>query len=124
MGFSHRDLRAARAVREGFWVVLALVGAVSVLSVVASSPLFGLVTLLGLAAIGGGYLAGSDRVLREYANDLRRVQQEDPHGWLGAEAGHAIELDRTIGRRTQRSPHTRPTPASAEPVPVGAETEP
>jgi len=117
MGFSHRDLRAERAVREAFWAVLALVGAFSVLSFVIPSPRLGLATLLGLALVGGGYLVGADRMLREYAGDLRQTRDGDVHGWLQVEAGHAVEFERPVGLPTQRSPHARPPPGHTQPAP-------
>jgi hypothetical protein len=117
MGFSHRDLRAERTVREAFWAVLALVAAVSILTFVAGSPLLGLATLIGLALVGGGYLVGADRILGEYAGDLRQAQDLDLHGWLQVEAGHAVEFERPVGLPTQRSPHTRPPSGRTQPAP-------
>jgi hypothetical protein len=114
MGFSHRDLRAERVVREGFWAVAALVAAVSTLAFVAPTALVGGVTLIGLAAIGGAYLVGAERFLGEYHRDLRAARGPEVPGWLRVEAGREVPAERPVGLPSQRSPHVRPPPPGPE----------
>jgi hypothetical protein len=110
MGFSHRDLRAERTVREAFWAVAALVGAISVVAFIAPTALVGEGALIGLAAVGGGYLLGGERIVEEYHRDLRIAQGGEGHGWLRVEVGHEIGSERPVGLPSQRSPHTRSPP--------------
>jgi hypothetical protein len=108
MEYTHRDRRAQRAVSRVFF---GLVGAtVALIGFALEVPLWfaGLVSVIALGALGVGYIGWSDRLLEEYAKDLRTgAEGSGTDGFLRVELNTPVGLDRAVGRPTARSPHAR-----------------
>jgi hypothetical protein len=124
MGFSHRDHRAERTVRQAFWAVVGAVAAISATAALAPTPVLGLICLAALATIGGVYLLGSERALTEYTEDLAATRGGgEVSGWLRVEAGHELRENRSAGAPNRRSPHTRIPTGRPRPAPPVIEPE-
>ena len=116
MEYSHRDRRAEREVDRSFYTLVAITFALVVFAVVVPFWLAGWLGVLGLGALGVGYVAWSERFLETYSED-RRSEQEGGRadGLLRAELRSPARPDRDIRRPTARSPHVRRrTPESLE----------
>jgi hypothetical protein len=113
--YSHRDRRVHRTIARSLATVSALVAALATLSIFSPDSVVGVTGIVALAILGAAYLYWSERVVAEYARDLRAIRDgSTDDGFLRVEMGSAIALDRAVGRPTERSPHVR-LPRSAEP---------
>ncbi|HXY46826.1 MAG TPA: hypothetical protein VEK13_02870 [Thermoplasmata archaeon] len=106
--YSHRDRRAHRTIWRGLGAVGAAVVALSVFVLAAPRAGWGILGVGGLIITGATYVVWSEGVLSGYAKDLRALRDGTASdGFLRAEAGSSVGLDRTVGRPTERSPHVR-----------------
>ena len=108
MGFSHHDRRVHRLVTRRLGLLAGLVVTLVLIALVAPFALAGTLAVVALAALGLTYVAWSDRLLARYAAQLRSVREGTvTDGFLRAEALSSVGLERTLGRPSERSPHTR-----------------
>lgn len=124
--YSHRDRRAHRTIWRGLGVVGAAVIALSAWVLAAPRAGWGMLGVGGLIVTGGAYVVWSQRLLSEYARDLRAMRDGVvSDGFLRAELGSSVGLDRTIGRPTERSPNARRrrpfSPSDRDPASGGLE---
>ncbi len=111
MAFSHRDRRAHRNVTRGFVALAATVAVLTVVVLALPVRPAELVAVGALVLAGAAYLIASSRFLDRYSDDLRRVRDgAAADGFLRAEAGSSVGLDRSVGRPSTRSPHSRVRP--------------
>jgi hypothetical protein len=109
--YSHRDRRAEREVDRSFYTFVALTLALVAFAVVVPFWLAGWLGVLGLGALGVGYVAWSERFLETYSED-RRLEQEGGRadGLLRAELRSPARPDHDDRRPARRSPHARRRP--------------
>jgi hypothetical protein len=108
MEYSHRDRRAHRTVGRGFFLTVAAVAALTLAALVLPGPILGVIAVGSLAATGAVALAWGDRVVTDYATDLREVRDGTiADGFVRTEVESHVGLERTIGRPSERSPHAR-----------------
>ena len=113
--YSHRDRRVHRTIARGLVSVSVIVAAFATLSMFAPDSVVGITGIVALAISGAVYLYWSERVVTDYARDLRAIRDGSvDDGFLRVETSSAVALDRVVGRPTERSPHVR-LPRSAEP---------
>jgi hypothetical protein len=107
--FSHRDRRVHRTIARSLAFVSLTVVALAVFAMVVPWPVAGIAGVVALALSGAVYIAWSERVVAEYARDLRSVADGFPmDGFRRVEAGSSVGLERVIGRPSERSPHSGP----------------
>ena len=119
--YTHRDRRAHRDVHRALWTVLGVSVAAIVLAMAVPIAIVGISVVVALLVLGAVYVGWSDRLLDDYASDLRHAREGSAaHGFARAEAGSTVGLDR--GRETTRapSPHVRRRPRAGR----SEETEP
>ena len=106
--FTHRDRRAHREVGRAFWTVLGLSLGLTGVALAVPLPYAGLVAVVGLGVVGAVYLGWADRTLARYASDLRQTQDGTAtDGFVRAETGTAVGLDRDGSAVPSPSPHVR-----------------
>lgn len=114
--YSHRDRRAQRTVARGLATFSAVVLVLAALAMLAPGAWWGPLGVVALAASGAVYLFWSQRLVSEYARDIRVVHDGSiENGFLRAEAGSIVGLDRPVGRPSERSPHVRLRPRAGRP---------
>ena len=128
--YSHRDHRAHREVDRALWTVVGLSGGLVGLAMAVPVPFVGIVAVVGLAVLGLAYLGWSDRMLGQYASDLRHTQEPSTaHGFARAEASSRVQLDRDAERYRSASPHVRRRPRADRseerdvPLPSGSDSD-
>lgn len=95
MGFSHRDHRARRELRELYLGFGASVGALSFLAILFPNLTVRLLAVAGLAVAGTTYLLAVDRLSDRYRRDLMAVRAGDPiSGSVRAEVYDEIGFER------------------------------
>ena len=123
MAFSHRDRRAHRSVGRALAAVLGLVVGLVLVALEMPYDAVGLAAVGGLSAVGLGYLIWSERLLSRYSADLRGVLEGiSDSGFVRAEVGTAVGLERAVGSPAGRSPHRRrgpPPPMAGDRGPSG-----
>ncbi len=71
-------------------------------------PFIGLAAVVALGALGVAYVGWSDGMLSSYATDLRLSREGgETDGFVRAEVGSSVGLERDVGRPTEVSPHAR-----------------
>jgi len=109
--YSHRDRRAHRTIGKALAVLTGAVGSLVTLAVLAPGSEAPTGAILGLCVVGAVYLGWGDRLLRDYARDLRAVRDGSQRsGFVRAEVVSQVGLARDVGRPTGRSPHSRSRP--------------
>jgi len=109
--FTHRDRRAHRDVDRAVWTVLGASVGVIVLAMALPTPFVGISAVVALSVLGAVYVGWSDRLLDDYASDLRHAQEGSvDHGFARAEAGSTVGLDRDHTAPPSPSPHVRRRP--------------
>jgi hypothetical protein len=95
MGFSHRDHRARRELRELYLGFGASVGALSFLAIVFPNVTVRLLAVAGLAVAGTVYLVAVDRLSDRYRRDLTAVRAGEPiSGSVRAEVYDEVGFER------------------------------
>ncbi|MGD0249805.1 MAG: hypothetical protein ABSB97_02795 [Thermoplasmata archaeon] len=105
MEYSHRDRRAHRDVARGFAITATTVTGSTLFALFAPWALSGVLAVIALAMAGVGFVAWGERLLAEYVRDLRIGTTSD--GFVRVEVRSLVELERSVGRPTERSPHSR-----------------
>lgn len=106
--YTHRDRRAHRDVGRAFWAVTAVALALTGLALGVPLPFAGIAAVVALGALGAAYVGWSERMLADYANDLRLAREGGATGgFVRAEAAMPVGLYRDVGGPTSPSPHTR-----------------
>ncbi len=119
MEYSHRDLRAYRSALRGFLAVLTTVVGLTLLALVSPVPALGWVAVLALALVGIGGVVWAERLVDRYRRDLEVGRGPSRgSGFARAEVSGRFELDRAVGRPTERSPHARRRVDGSSPVPA------
>ena len=78
------------------------------LAVAVPIPYVGLAAVVALGVLGAVYLGYSDRLLTSYGSDLRQAYDGSvTDGFLRAEVGSRVGLDREETSRAALSPHAR-----------------
>jgi hypothetical protein len=117
MGFSHRDHRARRELRELYLGFGASVGALSFLAILFPNLMVRLLAVAGLAVAGTVYLLAVDRLSDRYQRDLVAVRAGDPiSGEVRAEVYDEIGFERDREDDWMPSPHRRHTEAARDPL--------
>ena len=109
--FTHRDRRAHREVDRAVFTVLGV--SVGLIGLAMAFPLefVGILVVVGLGMLGLASVAWSDRTLAEYASDLRHAQDgASPRGFVRAEVGATVGLDREAEMPRAPSPNVRRRP--------------
>jgi hypothetical protein len=95
MGFSHRDHRARRELRELYLGLGASVGALSFLAIAFPNLTVRLLAVVGLGVAGTMYLVAVDRLSDRYRRDLTAVRAGAPiSGSVRAEVYDEIGFER------------------------------
>ena len=109
--FTHRDRRAHREVDRAVWTVLGLSVGLIGLAMALPTEFIGILAVVALGVLGAAYLGWSDRLLAQYASDLRHAQADSSYrGFVRAEAGVMVGLDREEDLPGAPSPHVRRRP--------------
>jgi hypothetical protein len=71
-------------------------------------PFIGLAAVVALGGLGAAYVGWSEGMLSSYSTDLRLAREGgETDGFVRAEVGSSVGLDRDVGRPTALSPHAR-----------------
>ena len=109
--YTHRDRRAQREVDRAVYAVLGVAAGLIGLAMALPVEFVGLLAVVGLGVLGLASLGWSDRLLAQYASDLRHAQDErSPRGFVRAEVGAPVGLDRESEVPPSPSPHVRRRP--------------
>ena len=108
--FTHRDRRAHRDLNRAIETVLGVSVGLIALAMALPTEFIGILAVVGLAVLGVAYIGWSDRMLAQYASDLRHATDGSPtRGFVRAEVGGAVGLDREE-LPPSPSPHVRRRP--------------
>ena len=128
--YTHRDRRAHRDVNRALWTVLGVSVGLVGLAMAVPISLVGILAVLALTVVGAAYVGWSDRLLAEYASDLRHAQEGSvAHGFARVEASSTVGLDRDHTMPPSRSPHVRRRPRAGRteeldpPLPSGSDPD-
>ena len=111
LDFTHRDRRAHREVDRALWAVLGVSVGMIAFAMVVPTPVVGILVVVALSVLGAACVAWSERMLDQYAADLRHAQEGSlAHGFARVEASTTVGLDRDHGTPTSPSPHVRRRP--------------
>ncbi|HYB78557.1 MAG TPA: hypothetical protein VEG66_02200 [Thermoplasmata archaeon] len=109
--FTHRDRRAHRDVDRAIGTVLGISVALIGFAMVFPSEFVGILVVVALGVLGVACMGWSERMLAQYASDLRHAQDaSSPRGFLRAEVGVTVGLDREEEMPPSPSPHVRRRP--------------
>ena len=109
--FTHRDRRAHRDVDRAIFTVLGLSVALIGLAIAVPLEFVGILVVVALGMLGLASLGWSDRMLAQYASDLRHAQDDgSPRGFVRAEVGVTVGLDREAEMPPAPSPNVRRRP--------------
>ncbi len=107
-GFTHRDRRAHRDVGRAFWTVVGLSLGLTGIALWVPLPYAGIAAVVALGGLGAVYLGWAERTLSSYTEDLRRTRDgAEVDGFLRAEIGSPVGLDRDLRSPASPSPHSR-----------------
>jgi len=109
--FTHRDRRAHREVDRAVYTVLGISVGVITLAMAIPAEFVGILAVVALGVLGVASVGWSERMLAQYASDLRHAQDDSaPRAFVRAEAGVTVGLDREDGMPPSPSPHVRRRP--------------
>jgi len=112
--YTHRDRRAHRDVGRGFWAVVGISVGLTGIAIVVPISYVGLAVVVALGVLGAAYVGYSDRLLASYGSDLRQVRDGSvSDGFLRAEVGSPVGLDRDGTSPMSLSPHARGRPSAS-----------
>jgi hypothetical protein len=126
MGFSHRDHRARRELRELYLGFGASLGALSFLAIVFPNVMVRQLAVVGLAVAGTLYVVAVDRLSDRYRRDLTAVRAGAPiSGSVRAEVYDEIGFERDREDDWRPSPlRRRPELGREPPGPPGTDSTP
>ena len=109
--FTHRDRRAHRDVDRAIFAVLGFSVGLIGLAMIVPAEFVGILAVVALGMLGLASLGWSDRMLAQYASDLRHAQDDrSPRGFVHAEVGVTVGLDREAEMPPAPSPNVRRRP--------------
>jgi hypothetical protein len=116
MSFSHRDLRAHRAVDRLIVAVTAGGAAILALAVVVPTPWLGVLAVVALAVVGAASMEVGNAIIQGYEDDLRitATLETDRLGRVGVEVRSSVSHGPPGPSPRRRSPHVRRRPSRPE----------